>query len=437
MASTNVDWRKYLHHAALSDIGMRRANNQDSYSVVLAGDAESWARRGHLFIVADGMGGEAAGELASKIAVDNIPHLYHKATNASPPEALQTAIKQTNAEINRRGEANPDFHRMGTTVVCLLILPQGALLGHVGDSRIYRLRGDKLEQLTFDHSLVWEMRAAGQLDGDPNAATAVPKNWITRSLGPKPEVKVDIEGPLPTLDGDTFLLCSDGLTGEVKDEEIGPILRHLPPEAAAQALIDLANLRGGPDNITVEIIRLVGRELTSVGSAAEPLTVGQSLEPPKGAHPAWWAGAGVLALMAGLLAVVDQPIIALVSVIGAMIVGTVGLLLQFGNFGSKGVELKDGRRLGRGPYTKTDCGNNEQVARELESLVGELFEAVESDAGINAPEAKTPAQQGKAALEKDHFDEAVKHFCRAIEVLMQALRGVRQQRRASDSTVDL
>ncbi len=135
---------------------------------------------------------------------------------------------------------------MGTTASALLLLPQGALTGHVGDSRVYRLRGKCLEQLTFDHSLVWEMSAAGQLP--KNALPGfVPKNIITRSLGPHADVKVDLEGPYPLEAGDTFLLCSDGLSGQVSDEEIGALLHCLPPAEAAQVLVDLANLRGGPD----------------------------------------------------------------------------------------------------------------------------------------------------------------------------------------------
>jgi len=437
MTSTKVDWRKYLRHAALTDIGMRRANNQDAYAVVLAGDVETWNRRGHLFIMADGMGGEAAGELASKIAVDHVPHLYHKLARSSPPEALQTALQQANAEIHRRGEANPDFQRMGTTCVVLALLPQGALLGHVGDSRAYRLRGTTLEQLTFDHSLVWEMRAAGQLNDQADVSITVPKNWITRSLGPKPEVKVDIEGPLPTRTGDTFLLCSDGLSGQVKDEEIGPILRHLDPETAAQALIDLANLRGGPDNITVTVVKLTGPELTSAANNAEPLTVGESLGVKRGAHPAIWGVAGVLALAAGLLAIVGQEIIAFLAALAFIVATAIGLLMQFGSFGTKGIELRGGRRLGRGPYTRTECGENESVARELSSLVRELLDAVATEPSENAPGARDHARNGETALKEARFDEAVQHFCRAIESLMKALRGIREKRKASDSTIEL
>src|SRR5690606_41348905 len=137
------------------------------------------------------------------------------------------AVQDTNAEVHRRGQANADFNNMGTTVSVLLLLPQGAIVAHIGDSRVYRLRGGRLQQLTFDHSLVWEMRRAGQLPKNAELANAIPKNVITRSLGPYPQVEADIEGPLPLEPNDVFLLCTDGLTGKVTDDELAGILHYL------------------------------------------------------------------------------------------------------------------------------------------------------------------------------------------------------------------
>ena len=115
----------------------------------------------------------------------------------------------------------------------------------MGDSRAYRLRGSRIEQLTFDHSLVWEMRASGQFPGG-ELPSYVTKNIITRSLGPSPTVQVDLEGPDPVEAGDVFLLCSDGLSGQVRDDEIGLILGCLPLEDAVRALVDVACLAAGP-----------------------------------------------------------------------------------------------------------------------------------------------------------------------------------------------
>ncbi len=289
-----MNWENRLQHAAHTDVGMRRFNNQDSHAVKLADDLEAWKDRGHFFMVADGMGAHAAGELASKLAVDGVQHLYYKYSDLSPPDALKKAILETNAEIHRRGQANSDFHNMGTTASTLLLLPQGALIAHIGDSRVYRLRENLLEQLTRDHSLVWELRE--QLSD--KSELAIPKNVITRSLGPNASVQVDIEGPLPVALGDTFLLCSDGLTGRVTDEELASVLGTLPPNEAVHLLIDLANLRGGPDNITVLVAKVVDEELASV--VHQPLKVGGERRQVS-VQPAIWVCLGVCLLGALLL----------------------------------------------------------------------------------------------------------------------------------------
>src|SRR5262249_12327699 len=192
---------------------MRRTTNQDSHALLVAQSPERFQQRGHLFMVADGMGAHAAGELASKLAADGVPHLYFKYEELSPPEALVRAIRETNHEIHRRGTANPDFHNMGTTGSVLVLLPQGAMAAHIGDSRIYRLRGNTISQRTFDDRLQWELKASGQLPAGADVTAIVPKNVITRSLGPNPTVQIDLEGPHPVAIGDVYLLCSDGLSG--------------------------------------------------------------------------------------------------------------------------------------------------------------------------------------------------------------------------------
>ena len=246
--------------AASSDIGMRRANNQDAYAISLDqallaegtgyGETEDRQSLGHLFVVADGMGAHAAGELASQLAADTIPHSYSKRCEGPRVQALVDAVRDANHVIFTKGQDSVDFHGMGTTCSCLLMHSGVAYAVHVGDSRIYRLRGQVLEQLTFDHSLVWELAAAGNSTEEAVPAY-VPKNVITRSLGPNDLVNIDVEGPFPLHRGDRFLLCSDGLTGPLSNELIGMVLAALPANKAAQTLVDLANLLGGPDNITV------------------------------------------------------------------------------------------------------------------------------------------------------------------------------------------
>jgi protein phosphatase len=256
-----VNWDDAIVEAAATDTGMRRANNQDSFAVVKAPGPDAWKARGHLFMVADGMGAHAVGELASKLACDNIPHIYSKTRTGSPADALTTAFQQVGSQIYTKAQANPDFHRMGTTCTTLVLLPAGALIAHVGDSRAYRIRGGKIEQLSFDHSLIWELIKKGHMKPE-QAARAYPKNVITRSLGPEPTVEVDLEGPLPVEPGDVYVVCSDGLSGPVSDPEIGALASNFHPEAAASYLMHLANLRGGMDNVTVVIVR--------VGPWAEP-----------------------------------------------------------------------------------------------------------------------------------------------------------------------
>lgn len=249
-------WEQKVQYASLSDVGFRRRNNQDSLAVMLSPDAETFQTRGHLFIVADGMGGHAVGELASQIAVETIPHVYFKSRTDDIPAALNAAILNANTAVHEKGSQNLDFNRMGTTAVALVLGPKGAVAGHVGDSRLYRIRREQIDQLTFDHSLEWELIRHGRLKPNDQLLPEI-KHVITRSIGPEPEVEPEVEGPFPVWAGDTFLLCSDGLTGVVKDAEIGAITKHLPPLDACQLLVNLANQRGGPDNITV-IIAQVG-----------------------------------------------------------------------------------------------------------------------------------------------------------------------------------
>jgi protein phosphatase len=243
-----------VDHSSRTDVGVRRGHNQDAHTVMLAKDRRSWQEKGHVFVVADGMGAHAVGEMASAMACSIIPHTYHKYAEEGVVTALRKAFTEANAEIHQRGQQNREFEGTGTTGTALVLRSEGAWIGHVGDSRAYRIRGGRLEQLTFDHSLLWEKaRRAGV---SPEELKDVPHNVIVRSLGPDAEVEVDIQGPHPVEDGDTFLICSDGLSGPLTDAELFAVASVLPPAEACEMLVDLANLRGGPDNITVVIARV-------------------------------------------------------------------------------------------------------------------------------------------------------------------------------------
>jgi protein phosphatase len=250
-----VNWDDIIIDAAATDTGMRRSNNQDNQTAVRASNPEVWRGRGHVFMVADGMGAHAVGELASKMACDLIPHNYMKAKVGTPSEAIVKAFREVSALIHSRAVANRDFQGMGTTCSALILLPEGALLAHVGDSRVYRIRQERIDQLSFDHSLVWELVRRNHLTPE-QANLSVPKNVITRSLGPEPNIEVDLEGPLAVQLADVYLLCSDGLSGPVSDDEIGALAANFHPRDACRYLIHMANLRGGLDNITVVIVRI-------------------------------------------------------------------------------------------------------------------------------------------------------------------------------------
>jgi len=410
-----------LQVANLSDVGMRRTTNQDSLALVIADSADLYRERGHLLLVADGMGAHAAGELASKLAADGIPHLYHKYREDSAPEAIARAIRETNAEIHRRGMANSDFHNMGTTTSVLVLLPQGALAAHVGDSRVYRLRGHTLDQLTFDHSLQWELKASGQMPEGSDISAVIPKNVITRSLGPNSAVQIDLEGPHPILPDDVYLVCSDGLTGRVEDAELGAIMASLPPQEAVRALVDLANLRGGPDNSTAIVAKVVGPEAATGVVPAEPLRVGGS-PPAHNVHPAVWIIAGVCVLAALVMAAMLQWIPAAVALGGAAIAGLIGLVQRFGGLPS-GTEVGNGRMLGRGPYTSVTCPPSHELAQKLAGTLDELREAArDGNWPIHWQPLDDCCRKALAADEAGNYAEAIRLYCRGISHTMNELR---------------
>ncbi len=414
MDQQTANWDHGLQHAALTDVGLRRANNQDSLAVVIAGSEDAWRRRGHLFSIADGMGAHAAGELASKLATDVLPQSYVKLLDTPAEDAIVTATQQANDQIHKRGQADPAFRGMGTTMTSLLLLPEGALVAHVGDSRAYRLRGDRYEQLTFDHSLVWEMRAAGQIP-EGEVPDYIPKNIITRSLGPNPTVQVDLEGPFPVAHGDIFLLCSDGLSGPVKDKEMGAILSSMPPSEAVRALVDLANLRGGPDNITVIVVRATG-PAASENVPSEP-------GPPAGraVHPFAWALLGISLLAAAALAWIGRWPIALICMIGAVVAALVAVVQRFG-----GVPIgppSDGRPFGKGPHTACDGAADREFLEEIEEIVSQLRDAAaEENWTVDWNRVNTLRQQGADAKEAADYARSVREYFRAIRFMMDQLK---------------
>jgi PPM family protein phosphatase len=428
-------WDHCLEEASLTDVGLRRANNQDSMAVAVAASQERFDSRGHVFVVADGMGAHAAGELASKLATDFIPLTYNKLLDLSPPEALLEAVQQANRHINDRGEADPSFRGMGTTVDTLVVLPQGALIAHVGDSRVYRLRDECLEQLTFDHSLVWEMRAAGHLpENEEDIPSFIPRNVITRSMGPNPDVQVDIEGPFPVQAGDTFLLCTDGLTGRVKDTEIGQILTCLAPDEAAQALVHLANLRGGPDNITVIVTRITGPQLVS-----ERKSSGQAFEngnhPTRPVHAFVWTLLGMLALGAVLFGTMQLLIPAAACLLAAAFGGAGAMAYRYTN---PGAAVFDSRPRGKAPYRQTLCSPDMKFVGLTKDLVDQVQGTAEKESWqVDWDEYHRHRETASAAVTAGEMFDAAREFLRTVTFLMGQFKRQQQARKDSDRAAGL
>lgn len=425
----NATWETRLETVALTDVGLRRANNQDAHSVMFATSPENWRQRGHLFLVADGMGAHAAGELASKLAADNIPHTYSKFANHQPPTAIVKAVREVNRQINRRGHDNPDFQGMGTTTSALLLLPQGALVAHVGDSRVYRLRGDHtLEQLSFDHSYAWELAAHANLS--ESQIQGVPKNIITRSLGPSPEVDVDLEGPFPVEPGDVFLVCSDGLSGQVDDVEIGALLANLPPVQASHALLDLANLRGGPDNITLIVVRV--REPLAATAPLEPLGPvvldGPDTPPPQVGAEGWIAPVVGFLMCLGFLAI--SWIVALVGLIfTALVTAFLFRDVLLGRDSGPAVRSLQGGRYGKAPYRQYRCPITDEFLDSLKQTTDELQEAATAeDWTVDWYEFKRHREAAVAARQANRRTDSLREYCTAISFMMSELRNQRRRK---------
>lgn len=326
-----------------SDTGRTREHNEDTFLVADLTAARAIVHpelcempvgaRGLLCLVADGMGGAAAGELASAMAADLIHgHLTGTWSQAEDADAspdrfvrrLREAVELANLQIHGYTKAHPEVRGMGTTATVAGILGRDLFLAQIGDSRAYLVRDGTAVQLTKDQSLTQRLVDAGELS-EAEAATSSHKNIILQALGPDPAVTVDLTVQ-PLAAGDLLVLCSDGLSNLVPREEIAATARvHASLEALAAALIDLANTRGGPDNITVVLARVEGPGLPAAASLGAPaytvFAAPPPEEPPVSVPEEAWAvsrapsrtGApiGMALLFAGILAILLAIFLAL------------------------------------------------------------------------------------------------------------------------------
>ncbi|HEU5382607.1 MAG TPA: Stp1/IreP family PP2C-type Ser/Thr phosphatase [Ktedonobacteraceae bacterium] len=243
-----------LDVAQLTDVGRKREHNEDNMAYVIPKDPMVMMQKGALFIVADGMGGHAAGEVASEIAVDTISNAYYQDDTDDVPAALLRAIRRANAAIHQRAAENMLRSGMGTTCVAAVLRGNTAYVANVGDSRAYLVRLARIWQVSQDHSWVAEQVRAGLLT-EEQARTHAQRNVITRSLGTQQDVEIDIFRE--TLEeGDTLVLCSDGLSGMVSDEEVQHTVEQFVPQESVYHLIERANENGGSDNITAIVARV-------------------------------------------------------------------------------------------------------------------------------------------------------------------------------------
>lgn len=433
-----------LQYSDVSDIGLRRHKNQDSRAVLAPWSREQFRRTGWLFVVADGMGAHAAGETASDLAVKTVPQAYQRLASRSPPLALDSSIRQANEVIHQQGEASAELRGMGTTCTALALLPRGALVGHVGDSRAYRIRGGTIEQLSQDHSLAWEVEASFQTRGGGGPIPSTPKNIITRSLGPHPRVAIDLEGPFPIEEGDTFVVCSDGLSGQVADEEIGLIAGSLSPAEAVASLLGLALVRGAPDNVTLIVAR-AGRHEATGAAAAEPpwpLNPDTIVADSKRPFPAGWLAMAAGSLLGGLIAAkwvqgsggladirdgrlpsgLDGLLgIAALGVLAltflAAIVLAVSRLLPGGEAAS--LVLPAGKQLGNGPYRSAGCKPSpellEGIISSVESAADGLGDEERHECLEQVAAARIAARSGDHAASLAAANRGIALYRRAVE----------------------
>jgi len=231
--------------AALSDVGRARTENQDAVGEFSTPSGE------RLFVVADGMGGHRGGATASRLCVETIGRAFVDGSESAETR-LQIGIELANARIYEAAESDSELAGMGTTVVALVLAPDGSgALGWVGDSRAYRFCAGSIERLSADHSVVGELVRSGVIT-EGQAESHPRRNELLRAVGPnhsvEPETRVFRHKP-----GDCFLLCSDGLWGLVPEAELARVVGFEPPELAVRTLIAQANERGGPDNVTAQI----------------------------------------------------------------------------------------------------------------------------------------------------------------------------------------
>ena len=246
-----------LEVASLSDVGCQRENNEDSYLYWEPVADDELHSKGRLAIIADGMGGYEGGQEASRLAVQAVREVYDHVVRGDPHAALLEAFARAHERIQAYAAEHPEFHGMGTTCTALVIRDRQLYFAHVGDSRLYLVRGAHISRLTRDHSYVGRLVESGLVRAE-DAERHPQRHILTAALGAGIEVAVESpEHGMALQDSDNLLLCTDGLWGVVSDQELETAVKDSAPAECCAALVKLALERGGPDNITVQVLRVL------------------------------------------------------------------------------------------------------------------------------------------------------------------------------------
>jgi serine/threonine protein phosphatase PrpC len=242
--------------ASLTDIGRVRENNEDSYLYWEPDSDEEFQRKGRLAVIADGMGGHEGGLEASRMAVGTVREVYERVSGGDPRAALIEAFNVAHQRIQSYADAHPVFHGMGTTCTALVVAGRQLYFAHVGDSRLYLVRDATISRLTRDHSYVSRLVEIGIVDSR-DAENHPQRHILTAALGSGMELVADIlDDAVELQEQDTLILCTDGLWGVVAEEDLAEIVRANTPADSCAAMVRMALERGGPDNITVQILRV-------------------------------------------------------------------------------------------------------------------------------------------------------------------------------------
>jgi len=243
--------------ASLTDVGCQRENNEDSYGYWEPASDADFVKSGRLAIVADGMGGHEGGQIASRLAVETVTKAYSGATDSDPQKRLLTAVKEAHRCIQQRAKQDPHLSSMGTTCTALALVGTCLYFVHVGDSRLYLLREGKLRVLSRDHTLIARLLEKGLIRRD-QVHDHPQKHVLTSALGvPDEELEIDAPPePVQLEKNDALMICTDGLWGQVENNEIEEALSYPSLDAACRSMVQLARDRGGPDNITLQILRV-------------------------------------------------------------------------------------------------------------------------------------------------------------------------------------